>query len=436
MLLFSLIGASLAMLAYLWPAGEPHTTAPEDDPDVPASGRPAGRQAELHRLVYLPPPVSTVAAAAISMDFHGVVKDSATGVVLKGVTVRWAMAMEGDCEIEGVDWSDAAVAEDGTFTIARGDVEGSGDLCLDLEAEGHVSRSVSATQVSWPAGRPGLAPRLKPHGKIRGRVFRVDGKPAAETDIYTVFGDAREAVQEVATDKDGWYELEALEPGRYLVYAESEYNHTASFAEVRLEPGEARRLDLREREVPSVKLEGRVVDSSGRPVSRVAVKIEPREESRNPGDRYFLARSATSTWRGGTFDADLGRAGWYRVSLYAGDDSKQVMGQADLYVGGGQQVTHTIVYRGKVTACTLHDAAGRRVDQSSGFSMTVSRGCTSLGMGFFASLGSRARYQDMRFPWPPGARSVTLTLHGHGLSGSIQLEGADAVCRVVGRPPR
>lgn len=436
LLIIPLAGISLTMLAYLWPAGDPEAVLLDDDPEPTASAQSNGHQAELHRLIHQPAVISPIPAAALTMDFHGVVKNSVSGAILSEVDVEWALAVKGECQDEEVDWKTASVAQDGTFTVARSEVQGPGELCLDLELDDHVTRRFSVAQGRWPAGRPGLVARLDPYGKIRGRVFDLAGKPLADTDVSAALGDSREAQEDTTTDGKGWYELPGLEPGRYLVMADAEYERLANFEEVQLKAGEVRRLDLREREVPRISLRGKVVDSSGRGVTRVVVKIEPRVKARGGRERYFLVQSAgNTTWRDGSFEVDLGRAGWYRVRLYAQQNATQVMGQADLYASGGKGEESTIVYKGKVTTCTLHDASGRQVSLSGGYSMIISRGCTSMGMGVIGGLGRSPVHRDLRFPWPPNARSVSVTLDGQGLSGGISLTGPDDVCMIKGHSP-
>ena len=434
LLLIPLAGASLTLLALLWPADDPAEAPGEDDLEPAAVTHVGGRLVELNRLIHQQPGAARLPAQVLAADYHGVVKDSVTGAVLEGPEVKWAAAVKGKCEEERVDWQDAEVADDGTFTITRQEAEEAAVLCLELESEGHVSRTVVTATTAWPTGRPGLLLRLDPHAKIRGRVLDARGKPLENTDIYRVFGDSQEAEQDERSKKNGWYELSELKPGRYLVYTETDHTYLANFAEVQLRAGEVRRLDLRERKVSSLIQRGRVVDRGGHPLARVAVKIDPRDGARSAMERYFLSRTAdTATWRGGTFEAELGRAGWYRVRLYAGPDAKKVMGQAHVYVGTGHQEQTTVVFQGKITACSLHDSSGSQVGLTGGYSMTISRGCTSLGMGILGGMGGRSRYQDLRFPWPEGARSVTVTLNGNGVSGSLRLDGPNDPCRIQGK---
>ena len=181
-----------------------------------------------------------------------------------------------------------------------------------------------------------------------------------------------------------------------------------------------------------------MVDGTGHPVARVAITIKSRARTRSALERYQLIQAeGMGTWRAGTFQTEVGRAGWYRVRLHADPDEERVTGYADVYVDG-KQPEPTIVYRGKVITCSLHDAAGRQLRLSAGYSMTIRRGCRSTGMGvIFGGLSRGPGYPDLRFPWPHKARSITVTLNGRsGLSGSIQLDSPEAPCRIQARTPR
>ncbi len=431
LLFLPLAGASLTLLVFLWPADDSLDQPGEVDDHAAASKRHTGRRAELHRLIHHLPVVAPVAAAALSADFHGVIQDSVSGETLPDADVDWGMAKDGECEDVGVDWSTAAITEDGAFTIPRAEVKGDGELCLSVDLGSHVERTFTAAQATWPAGRPGRTVRLDRLGEIRGRVLSKSGVPATDKDVYVVADGERESEQEATTNAKGWYELDELAPGRYIVYADSSFTHLVSYAEVRLKAGQQLRQDLQEREVKSVPMTAKVVDRSGRPVARVAVSIKPRGKARNSKERYFLTQvQGTTTDRDGAFEADLGRAGWYRVRLHAEDNEEQVMGQADVWAGAGQQGEPTIVYQGKVVVCTLHDAAGRQLLQDGDYSMSITRGCTA-SMGFaLLSVGDRPRYKDLRFPWPPRARSVHVTLNGDGVSGNVTISSPGDVCMV------
>ncbi len=433
-MLVPLAGAALAVLGLVWPENDEREAPPTDEVAAPlVAGRPPGRRAELQRLIRAP--FSSAPLPLPSVDFHGVVRSSKTGALLDDPGVEWGMAAEGKCEGGGIDWQDVTWEDgDDGFIILRHEIEATGALCLKLDHDGYTDQIVTMAQGKWPSGRPGLTLRLAPQSVLRGRALDQEGKPRAEVEISVYRVDERSAADTATTAKDGSYTLSVLDAGAYLVAADS-YNTThASFAEVTLQPGEVRRLDLRERAVTTLALRGKVVDLAGKPVSRVALSITPRAKARSPLERYQLIQAEDmSTWRAGAFEAEVGRAGWYRVRLHDESGSEPALGQADVYVDG-KQPEPTIVYRGKVITCTLHDAAGRQVGLRTSYNMTVRRGCTTVGMGFLSG-GSRGPvHPDLRFPWPRSARSVRLTLHGqNGLSGSVTLDSPDAACRAQGK---
>lgn len=254
-MLVPLAGAALAVLGFVWPEYDAEDELPaEEVTGSRTTPRPLDRRAELNRLIRLPSAATPMTLP--SVDFHGVVRDSKTGAALDETSVDFAESVDGQCE-EGVDWQGVTWDEaGGGFTIPRDELEEPGPLCLSLTRDGYADDIITVARSKWPVGRPGLAVRLAPQATLRGRVLDLDGKPRPEVDVSVYLGDERATDLTTTTEKDGTYEVKEIDAGTYLVTAESYDTAYAAFAEVKLGPGEVRRLDLQERAVKSLTLQG------------------------------------------------------------------------------------------------------------------------------------------------------------------------------------
>lgn len=346
----------------------------------------------------------------------------AAGAALLGALACWGVAPE---EAEPLD--EQPLVEQTARTRALGR-----RAELNRVIRGQVFTPVEApARAASPEAEPAPAPVSAP-ARLRGRVTDASGTPQDGVEIRRVEPGGTFSDKLAATDKRGWYEVRQLKPGEHLFYADTFDVERTALSRVRLRAGEVRRLDLVVKQLPAVQLNGRVVDRHGRPISWVTVKVRPRHAPGDDRARYLLSRATDVTSSSdGSFSLPLAE-GWYTVRLLASSRSAGAGGQTTVYVQQGL-ADQVVIYGGHVVSCTLHTPQGRPVTFS-GYSMSVTHINSRSGLGMLG--GGTFRRQALRFPWPPGAASVSVSLSGSGISGDLVLRRPGQRCRIAGQPTK
>lgn len=193
---------------------------------------------------------------------------------------------------------EATSGVDGSFSI---DVP-PGEYVIESEAPGghHVVIWPSPAKVANARACVGIGVRLRFDGRVTGRVLQPSGEPAAGLAVrLAMMPEEPHGLMRTAdtgrTDADGWYEFVHVEPGAYLLGADTQEPDTERGPTV--EPlyfgadasaGGARPLDVgrgTRHAIPAVTLpagadavtlEGTVVDALGQPLQGIGVSVRLR----------------------------------------------------------------------------------------------------------------------------------------------------------------
>ncbi len=145
-----------------------------------------------------------------------------------------------------------------------------------------------------------LSYEIEPFGRLEGRVFYPDGRPAPRATLWVVLYPRGGAITHTAGE-DGRFRIEGLNAGSYLLRAEAPRNAPAPQGEawaptffpnatdraaaepVRVRPGaDLGGFDIRLRSAPVYRVRGVVRDESGKPAPRVPVRLAIVERSIGP----------------------------------------------------------------------------------------------------------------------------------------------------------
>jgi hypothetical protein len=224
-------------------------------------------------------PVSPAASGTV----EGVVVNSVTGVGIGGATVRLTLKTE---RYETV--TDGA----GTFHIAG---IKAGDYITTVEKSSFTVSTPLAfrrTPVHVRAEKEPVRLRfeLMPPAILRGRVFGIDGKPAAK--VWVDLGGGKM----VPSAEDGSFEIDDAEPGSYTLVARPRQTGAgfvqdgvrmetlptyfpsaldlSAAQEIRVQPGvDQGGYDIRLQAAPVYRVRGAVLDPAGKPAAKAVVEI-------------------------------------------------------------------------------------------------------------------------------------------------------------------
>lgn len=184
-----------------------------------------------------------------------------------------------------------------------------------------------------------LSYEMAPLGRLEGRVFYPDGRPAARAPLWVLIYPRGGAITHT-TGEDGRFRIEGLNAGSYLLRAEAPRSVPAAKGEawaptffpnateraaaepIRVRPGaDLGGFDIRLRSVPIFRIRGVVRDNHGKPAPRAAVRLATVERSIGPEQEV---RSGDD----GSFEFPGVRSGEWLLYADSRDNSEELKGVA------------------------------------------------------------------------------------------------------------
>jgi len=202
------------------------------------------------------------------LDVEGAPVPGASVVLTRTVT-----ATMGNRKFAAVSRQDATADGDGKFVFEE---QKPGTVSLEAAAPGLRTANLDGVEIPRGADRDDVEIRLEPGAVLVGRVTAPDGRPVPGARVAEIRGGGSEPEFAIgpdgaATDGDGYYRLEGLEPGaRSIEVTHPSYVRTARDVEVR---AGFNTLDVEFEGGQPVR--GVVLDPSGSPVPAAWVQLVP-----------------------------------------------------------------------------------------------------------------------------------------------------------------
>ncbi len=314
-------------------------------------------------------------------------------------------------------------------SAADGDGETPRGVTLEIDAQGHVARTLrlGAREALPPRSEHEI--RLDGHARLFGRVQDASG-PVSSASVDVVSDEQR---HRESSNDGGEFEVDELPPGEYLVAARADRDADdgapaetqLALQRVRLAPGEERRVELFLAPRRLQQLRGRVVDAGGAPVAGVNV-VAASPISGGDLDRVLRAALVEPTVSGsdGRFSLEVVESGWYTLELRPGDGEKSPPVARGRAFAAPEPEEVSLVFSGRVLRCTLvdEDAKPRQITR-------YLLDSDDLEM---VRQGSVADASQVALVWPlaKASGSVRLTLFSGALQGHLELTAPDEPCVV------